>query len=179
MCRRCGAATTATGIELEYLGCAYEISFPEVSFHPETISLAERILLLHYLTGMENQPTKDKYVSYKDLPNAMFYYAAFRNNGPASILRQFGSDPDRIVAAAESLGGSKTTFGDVSVELSILPNISMAFVLHAGDSEFPPEAHILFKDNIINYLPLEDISILAGIAARKLVQATKASRPGR
>jgi hypothetical protein len=41
-------------------------------------------------------------------------------------------------------------------------------VLHAGDEEFPAEANILFDDAIVNFLPLEDVAVLAGLIATRL-----------
>ncbi|MCK5093672.1 MAG: DUF3786 domain-containing protein, partial [Spirochaetes bacterium] len=37
---------------------------------------------------------------------------------------------------------------------------------------FPPEANILYRDDIINFLPLEDIAVLSGLIAGRLRQAS-------
>lgn len=41
------------------------------------------------------------------------------------------------------------------------------------DEEFPPEAIMLFKDDIINYLLLEDIAVTAGFITGRLIEANK------
>ena len=61
--------------------------------------------------------------------------------------------------------------GDASFRFDILPKIAGVVVLHAGDEEFPAEANILFDDEIINFLPLEDVAVLAGVIATRLAKS--------
>ena len=138
----------------------------------------EQLLVLHYLASTDDLPARIDFVTYKNLPNGMFYYSAFRRNGPAAILAQYGASPERIVPAAEALGGRRSTYGDVSVELDILPRVAVAIALFRGDDEFPPEVSLLFKNDIACYLPLEDISLLAGVVARKLIKISRAAEAG-
>jgi hypothetical protein len=44
-------------------------------------------------------------------------------------------------------------------------------VLHGGDEEFPAAANILFRDEIVNFLPLEDVAVLAGLIATRLAKS--------
>ena len=178
VCSRCGARTSDKGFTVRYLGRNYAIGMPDVRFHPDGLSPVEQILVLHYLTSTGDIPARADFASYKDLPNGMFYYSAFRRNGPAAILGYYGASPERIVPAAEALDGRQSTYGDVSVELDILPRITMAIALFKGDDEFPPEVSLLFKSDIACYLPLEDISLLGGVVARKLIKITKSTAAG-
>ncbi len=75
--------------------------------------------------------------------------------------------------AGDALGGRQSNFGDVSVELDVFPRVGAIVVIHRGDEEFSPEAGMLFKDDIINYLPLEDIAVTAGLIAGRLIEAGK------
>jgi hypothetical protein len=47
----------------------------------------------------------------------------------------------------------------------VFPRIDVIVIIHKGDEEFPPEVNLLFSENINNFLPLEDVSILGGIIA--------------
>ena len=45
-------------------------------------------------------------------------------------------------------------------------------MLHTEDEEFAAEANILFSGEIVNFLPLEDVAVLAGLIATRLARAT-------
>ena len=59
----------------------------------------------------------------------------------------------------------------MSVKVPDFPRIDAVVVLYREDDEFPPDANILFKDDIINYLPLEDVAVLSGLIGSKLKKA--------
>ena len=171
VCKRSGAQVKNSNILIRYFNKNYEIPFPELTFIPPNISHAEQILILHYLISTDIKTTKGEYVGFNHLPNGMFYNYAFQKNGPRRILKRFGNNPEEIVDAAHVLGGEQASFKDVSVRIKVFPNIKVIIVLNRGYDEFPPEVNILYKDDIINYLPLEDIAVLGGFIAGHLNKA--------
>jgi len=56
--------------------------------------------------------------------------------------------------------------------LNVFPEFEVVVVMYREDDEFPPEANILYRDDIINFLPLEDIAVLSGLIASRLRQAS-------
>ena len=168
ICAKTGAKKNTTGIGVRYFQNECSIQLPEVIFESSNLRQSDQILILHYLTHQGNRITKDEYVAFKDLPNAMFYEYAYRKRGPDRILHTYGNDPDAMLAAAETLGAQKGTFGDVSVRFFVFPKIGAQIVLHRGDEEFPPDLQLLFTDNIVNFLDLEDVALLAGKIADRL-----------
>ena len=173
ICRRSGAKSYGGSISITFFRDEYEIQLPEVVFNPPDLSPGEKILILHYLTSKGTTSTKGEYVSFKNLPGASFYNPTYRKRGPDRILKLFGRDIEQIVEAAEVLGASRAALGDVSVKFSIFPKIESLIVLFRGDEEFPPEANILFNDDIINYLSLEDVAVLSGFIAGRLNKAKR------
>ena len=178
VCAGSGADREDGMIIFSYFGKNYGIDSTDAGFHPDDISLMEKVLILHYLTSNPDKPSsnppKGEYVSFETLPNGMFYNYAFRKFGPAILLKSFGEEPEKILAAEEALNGCRESYGDVSVRFTVLPNIDVIVVLHRGDDEFPPEANILFRDNIIEYLSLEDIARLGGLIAIKIAAISTA-----
>ncbi len=168
VCARTGARQDERRIAVCYFERVYTIQLPDAAFEPPDIKLADKILILHYLTGKGKRAVKGELVTFKDLPSGAFYDYAYQKRGPARILRRFGQDPEQLLIAAVDLGGTKATFGDVSVHFSILPKIDACVVLHRGDSEFLPTANILYRDSVINFLDLEDVAFLGGRIADKL-----------
>ena len=75
------------------------------------------------------------------------------------------------MAAAAALGGQKWTTGDHSSVIPVFPRIDVVVQIYEGDDEFPAEANILFSDNIVNFLPVEDTAFLGGWVVSALVRA--------
>lgn len=172
---RCGAVRNGRKIRLAYFGSRIELAVPErgdAEFAPPDLPLVEKILLLHYLLGGETRPVKGQLVAFKNLPGASFYDSTYQKRGPRRIARRFGESIDAFRRSCRKLGWREEELGDASFSFDVLPKIRGLVVLHAGDEEFPPEANILFDDGIVNFLPLEDVAVLAGLIATRLTVTT-------
>ena len=172
LCRRCGTILAGGQISLHYFNRIYQIDPTSAVITPPGLSGGEEILLLHYLTSEGQTATRGEYLNYRNLPGGMFYDYAYQKNGPARIMARFGNAPDKLLAAARFFGGVPAEWGDLSVCIPVLPVIDIIVVMHGGDTEFPPEVNILYPDKIINFLSLEDISLLTGYLAGHLGEAT-------
>jgi hypothetical protein len=172
ICTRAGAILNGRTIRLCFFGDRVEIRVPEkeeeIEFQPEEMPLVEKILVLHYLLGRENKPTKGNMIAFKNLPGASFYDPTYQKRGPRRIARRFGEDVEAFREACSNLHWPQAELGDASCQFDILPKIRGLVVLHAGDEEFPAEVNLLFNDEIVNYLPLEDVAVLAGLIATRL-----------
>jgi hypothetical protein len=142
-----------------------------IEFSPEELTLVEKILILHYLLATERKPVRGRMIAFKNLPGAAFYDPTYQKRGPRRIARRFGADVEAFRQACRNLGWHEEQLGDASFRFGILPKIEGVVVLHAGDEEFPAEANILFADTIINFLPLEDVAVLAGLIATRLAKS--------
>jgi hypothetical protein len=182
ICRRAGTQLNGRTLGLPFFGSRLEITVPpagqegepRVAFNPGDLPLLERILVLHYLLADGRQPVSGKLVGFKNLPGAGFYDAAYQKRGPRRIARRFGNAPEQLEAACRALGWRREELGDVSCGCDVFPRVRAMVVLHLGDEELPPEAAILFNDDIVNCLPLEDVAVLAGLVATRLGAALKA-----
>ena len=59
----------------------------------------------------------------------------------------------------------------VSVRFRLLPRIHMAVILYVGDEEFGPRVNVLFDRAASHYLPIEDLAVLGGMLASRLIKA--------
>ena len=71
--------------------------------------------------------------------------------------------------------GRPLDFGDVGVRIQAFPFIPLALILWRGDAEFPAEGKLLFDDSVKEYLPVEDIVILAETVVWKLIKTGQRS----
>jgi hypothetical protein len=166
-------------------------SKPPVEFSPSGLPLVEKILILHYLIGRETAPAndsaaksaaarngaaqdrtaQDRLVAFKNLPGASFYDPTYQKRGPRRIARRFGAEAEAFRRAGARLGWQDGELGDISFRFDIFPKIRGTVVLNLEDEEFPAEASILFSSEIVAFLSLEDVAVLAGSIATRLARA--------
>jgi hypothetical protein len=137
------------------------------------VTLATKILLLHYLLKASGQPLGREMIPYEDIPGCRPYLPVFERRVVRPLISAFGFDRDLFRSAGEILGGVPGSFGDVSFTLHALPKVPLTFILWEGDQEFPPSLKVLFDPSIDAYLPLEDITVLSKLAAVRIIKAAR------
>ena len=168
--------TDARGqIEVRFWEKDYIVGYPEISVEEAETGqeppIAIRILILHYLIKADGTPLADSWVAFRELPDGRVYDAAFRRRANLRLAQTFGSDLDGFVAAAKSLGGTRLTYGDASFLFPMFPRLRLAAVLYLADEEFPASANVLFDAAASHYLPTEDLAVLGGMLAGRLIKA--------
>jgi hypothetical protein len=152
------------------------IEIPRFSFRSKqgsNITLATKILILHYLLNASGRPLGAEKIPYEDIPGCRPYFPVFERRVVRPLISAFGFDRDLFRASGEALGGASESYGDVSFTLHALPMVPLTFILWEGDAEFPPSLKILFDPSIDEYLPLEDITVISKLAAVRIIKAAR------
>jgi hypothetical protein len=157
-----------------FLNTIYHIDWPDGSVsrtdNNQEADIATRILLLHYLLTADGSPVTGEWIAFRSLPGGLGYEAAFQGRASLRLARAFGNDKPAFEAAALALAGERLTFGDASFLFRALPSVWLAIVLHLADEEFPANANILFDASASHYLPTEDLAVLGGMLAGRMVK---------
>jgi len=165
---------------LRFWGEDYHIFYPggEVRHAAtgETPSVPEQILMLHYLLTADGNPLASRWIAFRELPEGLGYDAAFQQRSARRLADAFGSDVEGFVAAARELGGERLDFGDASFLFRIFPRLWLAVVLYAADEEFGASASVLFDGAADHYLPTEDLAVLGGMLAGRLVRTARLAK---
>jgi hypothetical protein len=164
------------GSKYEWLGYTLELETgkvddllnPEVH-HNETEVQVWTTLLTHYILA---KPTvgKEKLVKFKDLPGGYAYERAFLQRVVNPIAQAFGEKPQELLEAAMLLKGKQLALGDISVEIPALEGIPIVYIVW-GKTEFPATASVLFDESADNFLPTEDLAVLAELTTSRLIKA--------
>ena len=161
--------------QVPFWGQVYRVGWPDGAVYPaekaEEADVVTRILLLHYLLTADGTPLADRWIAFRNLPGGLGYDAAFQRRAEHRLAQAFGQDPLAFESAAQALGGERLSFGDVSFAFRILPRVWLAVVLYAADEEFPAGANVLFDAAVRHYLPTEDLAVLGGMLAGRLIKA--------
>jgi hypothetical protein len=169
VCRLAGALCTEKGgqpcgITLTFLGRTITMSWPDLAFHQdsdEEISIKQRIIILHYLNGAQEEGPRGDWISFQDIPSARFYLDAFNRRVKSPLIAAFGDHPDRLLSVAQELfGATRASIGDMSVQIQALPKVPIILVIWKGDEEFSSDGTLLFDRSIKDMLSAEDISEL-------------------
>lgn len=135
------------------------------------VDIATRILLLHYLLTADGTPLAADWIAFRSLPGGLGYDSAFQGRANLRLARAFGSSLRSFEAAAQSVSGERLSFGDSSFAFRVLPRVWLAVVLYLTDEEFPASANVLFDASASHYLPTEDLAVLGGILAGRLISS--------
>jgi hypothetical protein len=174
-CRNSGAVQQAEGdtLEITFLGDVYRLRLPdfEVTVAGQDVHITERILLLHYLQQATGRSADGEWIGFEQVPGGELYLRNFRARSVDRLLRAFGESDGKLPAAAKSIGGRRLDLADISYELLAMPRVPVALTFWRGDDEFPATANLLYKASATDYLSTEDMVVLAGIIAGRLIKA--------
>ena len=162
-------------IVIPFLDRKYSVHYPEFEFKDindlnKEVPIQEQIILLHYLISAGKIEKKSgKWISYREIPGASFYFEAFVKRAINPLKKRFGDNPATIAEPAGKLFGASIETGDAGYEFYLLPKVPLQLIIWMGDEEFPSEANILFDESIGALLSPEDVAWLSGMLVYRLI----------
>lgn len=172
------AISEAAAISIPFLNRNYRVSYPDFEFvdASETnkeIPIQEQVLILHYLMADSPHKLPPKWIAYREIGGAAFYFSAFVKRAIDPLKKVFGQNVSGFKKAAGQLNAVPIETGDAGFEFHIFPKVPLQMILWIGDDEFPPEANILFDQTIGDYLSPEDVAWLAGMVVYRLIALSR------
>jgi hypothetical protein len=160
-------------LRVPFLDRSYGVTYPGFEFddrdNPDAqVPLQEQVLILHYLQGCRPR-LEDRWVAYRELPGAGFYFGAFVKRAVDPLKKVFGQNIAALKKAAARLGADPMETGSAGYQLNLLPYAPIQLIVWEGDEEFPAEANILFDAAVGDYLSPEDAAWLASLAVYRLM----------
>jgi hypothetical protein len=165
------------GLSLRFWDDEWLISFPDAaicSMAGQACSPDKEVTLLYYLTHADGTTPANRWVSFHDLPNGMFYAQAFQGYSGNRLARSFVNSVDDFVRAAQQVGGERVEGGDAMFSFRPLPRITLAAQYWGGDDEFAARAFILFDASACHYLTTDGLAVLGSQLVSKLVKSPRA-----
>lgn len=139
----------------------------------EHIFGAMTVLVLHYLINAKSKTLRNKLISYRELPDGMVFYNAFRSIAIEPIAREFGDDLDKFEEKAKVgiLNGQKVKLGEIAFEFKIFPRVPVTYILWGGDEEIAASANILFDESASEHLHTEDLAEVGEVITHLLIHS--------
>jgi len=128
------------------------------------------ILLLHYLIKrLRGLPAlRGQWISFRELAGGESYYSAFYKRAIEPLVRKYGARPQALLEAGARIGAVELKQADACLRLEPFDGVPVVVKLWKGDSEFGPEATMLFDAGINLVFDTEDVAVLGGFIARHL-----------
>jgi hypothetical protein len=139
----------------------------------QEVRVYQAIIVLHYLLGAKPFGPSGNWLTFRELDSGKFYYSAYEKRSIARLIEVFGSDAGLLVKAAAPLGGEVIDIGDAGVRFDVFPKLPLAVVVWQGDAELSASANILFDGSAGSILTTEDLVVVAGFLADKLVKEAR------
>lgn len=184
-CRKSGAQYQQAGVKkmavIRYLNQPFAISIPDGDITPadgsaEQLTPRDRLIILHYFLTAKGTPPGGKLITFRELPEGNVYQPTFAKRTIQPLIANFGKEPHNLLLFSQPMGGYKADYGDTAITINAFPRLPLTFVVWQGDDEFPAQGNVLFDENISDYLPTEDITVLCEIITWKLVRYLKSSQ---
>lgn len=164
--------------KLKYINKEYLIGHTTSEFLHDAFTkpptTPEKVLMLHYLvhsTSLKNS-TGTTHISFKEVKGGgAIYYPTFVKRTINPLIKVFGNNPVLLAEAARVLNGRNEKFGSSSVTIDIFPKVPVTYIVWQGDNEIPSNATVLFREDIENHLPGEDIVLAASYGAYELIRS--------
>lgn len=176
---RSGCAREPNGdLRLTFFWRDYLVQPPEFNVRKadsgeEPSSFTQSLMLTYLVTADGTTPSK-RWIAFRELPDGMFYAAAFSGYAEQRLVRQLGDEGlEGFRERAERLSEESVEIGDAGYAFRVLPRISLTAVYWQGDEDFPSRTSILFEDTASHYMPTDGLAILGSHLVNALMKADR------
>ena len=135
-------------------------------------------LLLTYLATADGTAPKDRWITYRDLPDGMFYAQAFRGYAELRLIRELGAGGiTAFRRGMQRLGGQPVQLGsgtgNAAYAVQVLPRVRLAAVYWLGDEDFPSQASVLFQETAPHYLSTDGLAVLGSHLVNHIIELSQ------
>ncbi|UCD50404.1 MAG: DUF3786 domain-containing protein [Phycisphaerales bacterium] len=141
---------------------------------PTPAGFIEELCLLTYLLNATDIPLARELVHAEKLDPGGFFFRGSHKLPIEKLENAFGEAPAELKNVGRILDAQVCTFGDASIEVSVLPRIPITLIIWAGDEEFSARALILFDRSAAQQMPLDALYALAKLTISKVVKLCEA-----
>jgi hypothetical protein len=167
---------------LDFWSKSYRVSLPNLTVQCEDAATAPseftQALLLSYLATADGTAPADHWITYRDLPDGMFYAQAFRGYAEMRLVRDLGAGGIAAFRQGmEALGGQPEAIGsgegNAAYSVQVLPRVRLAAVYWLGDEDFPSQASVLFQEASSHYLSTDGLAVLGSHLVNRILDGAK------
>ena len=130
-------------------------------------------LILRYLENAKPQEPTGVNINYRDVSGGNHYFKTFEGRCLKRLAFSFGHNPEGFKRAMEAVGAEPVKGGDFAYRFNFIGNRYVTAILWLADEEFPPEAQILFDQNVETAFDAEDLAVVGDVFISILKNSAK------
>jgi hypothetical protein len=169
-------STAFEGFEITFIYRIFQVNIKRREIHRvdqagELVfaEFLEQLCILSYLIHAQNGPLAGKLVKGEQLEAGQFFFRGHHSLPVQDLVDAFGDDPKKLMTVQENLGGRVRDYGDVAIEIMVLPDTPVTFIVWGADDEFPASGSILFDETVARQLPLDALLAAVNLAMKLAV----------
>ena len=177
---RCRYVAECDSFAIFLLNCEYlvDVTHRTIRNGNETVEAQpagylEQLCILAYLVNARDLPPAGKLVRVEGLDPGGFFFRGSHRLAAEKLTNVFGSDPSLLHKVGRQFNAVPQAFGDASIELSVLPRISLVIVIWGADDEFEARASILLDQGASAQLPLDALFAVATLTISIVVSVAQ------
>lgn len=129
-------------------------------------------LVLAYLAFAGPAPLSGEMVAPRELYRGIDAFTGHNAIDLRDLVRAFGSEPERFVAAARAVGGTPIDSpADMAYRFAPMPKIVVDYLLWVEDDEFPARALVLLDGATQGHYPADATAALVNLLTERIVLA--------
>ncbi|HOB86114.1 MAG TPA: DUF3786 domain-containing protein [Bacillota bacterium] len=133
-------------------------------------SLPTSILLLHYLSQSKGSPAHGRWIPFNQLWGGSSFFNAYRKRALEPLADFFGKRRALFRQLLELRLNARPGKVPETFLFIALPRLPLLVRLDSGDGEAPSRATILFDAGANEYLPTEDLAVLAELFTARMLR---------
>ena len=135
----------------------------------ENLDIFSATLVLHYIINANGKALSGQWVSYRELPNGMFYFRTIPGV-LEPLLEKFEDSFQLLVKKVEEYGGCKTSELKNGVVIYPFPYFPVMLILEEKSEEFDSDLRALFDKSAFHYMKTGMIKVLMVNIVKLLTQ---------
>jgi len=140
-----------------------------LSFEPVQIDLNFRLMTLIYLTNAKKIELSGRLVQANQLRGGESFFKGVHSLPGKELENRFGASPEGLRKACLALDGRAVPFGDLAMEVRVLPRVPVTIVLWVANNEFPARTSFLFDSTVEDHLPLDALLAAVHTASKRIL----------
>ena len=169
MADRCALPFDGKRFTIHLLGDTFTLSHPDYDIQGDRAPTnPERILFLRYLLDGKFTPPTGVFRTYREFPWGEVYLQQFTGRCIKRFAFSYNGRTELLGRIMERLPAHPVKMGDIGYELELMDGLSMQLILWQGDDEFPPNAQILFSENLRDAFTAEDMANIGDIVLNRM-----------
>jgi len=128
-----------------------------------------RLPILSYLVHAKDIPLTGRLMRPSDLSGGDIFARGTHVLPLDRVHERFGNDSEAFLETCLRLGGTRLSYGDVSVMLYPLPRIPTVIIVWSGDDEHPPRCSLLFDSSCSFHLSTDVLWATAMMSVKMML----------